>query len=163
MAVCVARFMDPKEKTTITLGGETISYSRRRDYGRCDCVCSGYTGLHAALTLARCGAQVAVLEQNTIGWGASSRNGGMMTTGLKESMPAIVKRHGLDRGRAFWRWALASIDHVEATIRQEEIACDFLRSGHAYLAFKAAHMEEFATEVAWYADTLDYHEQWIVP
>ena len=48
MAVCAARFMDPKEKATVTLGGEEIVYSRRRNYGRCDCVCSGYTGLHAS-------------------------------------------------------------------------------------------------------------------
>jgi epoxyqueuosine reductase len=46
MAVCAAKFMDPKEKTAVTLGGEEITYSKRRNYGRCDCVCSGYTGLH---------------------------------------------------------------------------------------------------------------------
>ncbi|MCB0201362.1 MAG: FAD-binding oxidoreductase, partial [Anaerolineae bacterium] len=46
---------------------------------------SGYTGLVAALTLARAGVQVAVLEQQTIGWGASSRNGGMVSPGLKLS------------------------------------------------------------------------------
>src|SRR5262245_19124403 len=38
----------------------------------------GYTGLSAARTLAKGGAQVAVLEAETIGWGASSRNGGMV-------------------------------------------------------------------------------------
>jgi glycine/D-amino acid oxidase-like deaminating enzyme len=43
----------------------------------------GYTGLHAAIALRKAGATVAVLEQETIGWGASSRNGGMATTGLE--------------------------------------------------------------------------------
>ena len=42
----------------------------------------GYTGLSAARTLAKQGVSVAVLEANTIGWGASSRNGGMVLTGL---------------------------------------------------------------------------------
>ena len=37
----------------------------------------GYTGLSAALTLAKQDVRVAVLEAETIGWGASSRNGGM--------------------------------------------------------------------------------------
>jgi len=37
----------------------------------------GYTGLRAALTLAKSGASVVVLERKTIGWGASSRNGGI--------------------------------------------------------------------------------------
>jgi glycine/D-amino acid oxidase-like deaminating enzyme len=43
----------------------------------------GYTGLSAARTLSKLGVHVAVLEANTIGWGASSRNGGMVLTGLK--------------------------------------------------------------------------------
>ena len=44
---------------------------------------AGFTGLSAARTLAKLGASVAVLESETVGWGASSRNGGMVLTGLK--------------------------------------------------------------------------------
>ncbi len=36
---------------------------------------SGFTGLNAALTIAEAGGDVVVLEQETIGWGASSRTG----------------------------------------------------------------------------------------
>ncbi len=46
MASCAADFMHPREKTTVMLGGYEVVYSKRRDYGRCDLVCSGYTGLH---------------------------------------------------------------------------------------------------------------------
>ncbi|MFN2121096.1 MAG: FAD-dependent oxidoreductase, partial [Anaerolineales bacterium] len=38
----------------------------------------GYTGLSAARAAVRRGLKVAVLEAETIGWGASSRNGGMV-------------------------------------------------------------------------------------
>ncbi|MBN2539551.1 MAG: epoxyqueuosine reductase [Deltaproteobacteria bacterium] len=48
MASCVAVFMHPKEKTHIRLGTYEFEYSKRRHYGRCDCVCSGYTGLHSS-------------------------------------------------------------------------------------------------------------------
>lgn len=48
MAACVSGFMDPGEKTTVSLGGEAVAYARRRHYARCDCVCSGYTGLHGS-------------------------------------------------------------------------------------------------------------------
>ena len=48
MASCVAGFMHPKEKTNVSLGGRGFDYARRRDYGRCDPVCSGFTGLHAS-------------------------------------------------------------------------------------------------------------------
>lgn len=48
MASCVAGFMSHREKTSLSLGGLDISYSKRRHYGRCDPVCSGYTGLHSS-------------------------------------------------------------------------------------------------------------------
>ena len=51
----------------------------------------GFTGLSAALTLARHGVRVAVLEAETIGWGASSRNGGMTLTGLKVGMSEVIR------------------------------------------------------------------------
>jgi len=48
MASCVAGFMDRREKTSISLGGFEVTYSKRCNYGRCDLVCSGYTGLHSS-------------------------------------------------------------------------------------------------------------------
>jgi epoxyqueuosine reductase QueG len=40
--------MDEKEKTTVTLGGVEFSYSKRRNYHRCELVCGGLTGLHSS-------------------------------------------------------------------------------------------------------------------
>ena len=48
MASCIAGFMDSREKTSVSLGGHEFMYSKRRSYGRCDPVCSGYTGLHSS-------------------------------------------------------------------------------------------------------------------
>ena len=48
MASCVAGFMSRRQNTTVSLGGLAFSYAKRRHYGRCDLVCSGYTGLHAS-------------------------------------------------------------------------------------------------------------------
>ena len=50
---------------------------------------SGYTGLNAARVLAKSGASVSVIERETIGWGASSRNGVMATPGIKRPIAAI--------------------------------------------------------------------------
>ena len=52
----------------------------------------GYCGLSAARTLAKRGVKVAVLEAETPGWGASSRNGGMVLTGMKLPVPTLIKR-----------------------------------------------------------------------
>ncbi len=46
LAACASGFMDFRSTTSVVLGGVEISYARRRHYGRCDLVCSGYTGLH---------------------------------------------------------------------------------------------------------------------
>lgn len=123
---------------------------------------SGYTGLHAALALRNAGASVAVLEQQTIGWGASSRNGGMLNPGLKAEMPLLFKRYGQERGRALWAWSQAAIDHVETVVTQEKIDCDFARTGQAFLAYKPQHFAAFQAEVAWFVKALGYQAQRLV-
>jgi len=67
---------------------------------------AGFTGLSAALALARRGLRVAVLESRTIGWGSSSRNGGMVLTGLKLPVPTLIKRYGLDKVRRMYAASL---------------------------------------------------------
>src|ERR671925_269743 len=73
----------------------------------------GYTGLSAARTLAKNGVRAAVLEANTIGGGASSRNGGMVLTGLKLGMQTIMKKYGRDLAKRLFQCSLDSIDTVE--------------------------------------------------
>ena len=63
---------------------------------------AGYTGLSAARHLARAGASVVVIEREQVGWGASSRNGGQVLTGLKvEAAAELVERFGA-AGRGSW-------------------------------------------------------------
>jgi len=110
----------------------------------------GYTGLNAARELAKAGASVAVLEQNNIGWGASSRNGGIAITGLKQSMPTIVKKYGEKRAREFWNISLDAIDLVGEIVADEAIDCHFSRKGHVTLAAKPAHFAAMQKKAAWF-------------
>jgi glycine/D-amino acid oxidase-like deaminating enzyme len=107
----------------------------------------GYTGLSAARTLARRGAIVAVLEAETIGWGASSRNGGMSLTGLKVAMQTIIKKYGRPLAGRLFQCSLDSIALVESIIREEQIDCGFARTGHLIVANKLKHMDALAGEV----------------
>jgi L-2-hydroxyglutarate oxidase LhgO len=59
----------------------------------------GYTGLSAALHLAEAGKHVTVLEAETVGWGASGRNGGQVNSDLKDCPDAIEARFGTEIGR----------------------------------------------------------------
>jgi hypothetical protein len=70
---------------------------------------SGFTGLSAARTLAQHGARVAVLEAETIGWGASSRNGGMVLTGLKLGVNQLISLYGRELTQRMYAASLETI------------------------------------------------------
>jgi glycine/D-amino acid oxidase-like deaminating enzyme len=112
---------------------------------------SGYTGLTAALTLAKRDINVAVLEAETIGWGASSRNGGMVLTGLKIPMQTAIKRYGRDFARRLFQCSLDSIDTVEQIVKEENILCGFARTGHLLAANKPKHYDLLTEEVEFMA------------
>ena len=114
----------------------------------------GYTGLHAAAVLAASGASVAVLESQIIGWGASSRNGGMVNPGLKLSAPELFHRYGSKEGERLWRWSLAAMDFVERFVQTEAISCDFARTGQVVLAYKPTHFIALRREADWHASHL---------
>jgi glycine/D-amino acid oxidase-like deaminating enzyme len=118
--------------------------------GRVDVVVvgAGYTGLAAARHLARSGASVVVIEREGVGWGASSRNGGQVLTGLKLDVGALVSHYGESRARALFDAAGASIARLEALIAEESIDCDYERTGHVQAAWKPSHFNAFREEQA---------------
>ncbi len=103
----------------------------------------GITGLCAALALRRRGASVVVLEAHTVGWGASSRNGGMVLTGLKIEAATLISRYGLSHARELFKASVDSVDSVDQLVRSEQIDCQFTRRGHLSLASKPAHYAGF--------------------
>src|SRR6202049_1680254 len=107
---------------------------------------AGFTGLSAARTLARRGAKVAVLESETIGWGASSRNGGMVLTGMKLGVNKLISMYGRERTQRMYAASLASMDCVEQIVREENIDCDFARCGHLEVACKQKHFDDYARQ-----------------
>jgi glycine/D-amino acid oxidase-like deaminating enzyme len=123
---------------------------------------AGFTGLSAARALAKRGATVAVLETNTIGWGASSRNGGMVLTGLKLSAETLAKRYGMELTRRMYATSLESIDLVEQIVREENIDCSFSRCGHLEVACKQSHFDAYARSVEVIAREF-HHELRIIP
>jgi glycine/D-amino acid oxidase-like deaminating enzyme len=100
---------------------------------------AGLTGLSAALHLARKGARVQVFERETVGWGASGRNGGMATGGLAIGLRDAVARYGFDTAKSYLRTYHDAVDTVEELVVEEGIDCDFARTGKLILASKPAH------------------------
>lgn len=108
---------------------------------------AGFTGLSAALALAKRGARVIVLDSETIGWGASSRNGGMVLTGLKLGVNKLISLYGRELTRRMYAASLDTINCVERIVNEESIACDFARTGHLEVACKQMHFDDYARQV----------------
>ncbi len=107
---------------------------------------AGFTGLSAARTLAKRGVKVAVLESETIGWGASSRNGGMVLTGMKLGVNQLISTYGRELARRMYAASLETIDCVERIVREEAVDCDFSRCGHLEVACKQKHFDDYARQ-----------------
>jgi glycine/D-amino acid oxidase-like deaminating enzyme len=123
---------------------------------------AGFTGLSAALALAKRGAKVVVLESETIGWGASSRNGGMVLTGMKLGVNQLISRYGRDLTRRMYAASLETISCVEYLVKEEEITCDFARTGHLEVACKQMHFDDYARQVEVIAQEFS-HQLRVVP
>lgn len=65
----------------------------------------GYTGLSAALHLARQGLDVRLLEAHRVGFGASGRNGGQVGSGQRVGQRKLERMVGRDDARRLWQVA----------------------------------------------------------
>jgi glycine/D-amino acid oxidase-like deaminating enzyme len=107
---------------------------------------AGYTGLSAARQLARGSASVVVLERHRAGWGASSRNGGQVLTGLKLEPAALVAHFGETRARALFDASIESIGALEQLVADERMECELEQSGHVLAACTPSHFKELGAE-----------------
>jgi glycine/D-amino acid oxidase-like deaminating enzyme len=123
---------------------------------------AGYTGLSAARHLARTGASVVVLEREDVGWGASSRNGGQVLTGLKLDPGTLVGRYGEQAARRLFDASLQSMERLETLIAGESIDCGYKRSGHIHTASKPSHFESLRKEQALLARVFEHRVE-LVP
>src|SRR5712664_1154874 len=122
----------------------------------------GFCGLSAARTLAQRGVRVALLEAESLGWGASCRNGGMVLTGMKLPVPTLIKRYGRETVQNMYAASLESIDCVEQIVREENIGCNFSRCGHLEVACKQAHFDGYEESAALVKREFN-HELRIIP
>ncbi|MET3890530.1 gamma-glutamylputrescine oxidase [Bosea sp. OAE506] len=100
---------------------------------------AGYTGLSAAHHLAQSGLSSIVLEANRPGWGASGRNGGVITAKFRLSFPDIASAHGKPMAKRMYEIALEATDIVTELVEAYGInAAGLTRSGQV----KAAHNHE---------------------
>jgi glycine/D-amino acid oxidase-like deaminating enzyme len=107
---------------------------------------AGYTGLSAALTLARAGRDVVVLEKDRPGEGASSRNGGIASGNLKLGFGGMVKAYGLERAKQIHAEGVEARLDLARFIEAEKIDCDWKLIGRFTGAMRAKHYDTLGRE-----------------
>jgi glycine/D-amino acid oxidase-like deaminating enzyme len=108
---------------------------------------AGFTGLSAALTLARAGRSVVVLDRDAPGFGASSRNGGMVGSGHRVAFADLVRTYGEPTAIALLREGLDALEFAAGLIEREGIACHFRRSGRFRAAWRPRDYETIARDI----------------
>ncbi len=114
---------------------------------------AGFTGLSAALCLARADRSVVVFDALRAGEGASSRNGGIASGNIKFTFTQMIKKFGLARAKDFYAEGIAARDHLAALIKSEKIDCGFKLVGRYTGANSEADYDSLGRE----ADSLNSH------
>lgn len=104
----------------------------------------GYAGLSCALELRRQGVEAVVIEADEIGFNASSRNGGLVTGGVKLALSDFSRELGKERADRLTAEAIGTLQFLEDLIAREQIDCDFEKTGRFVAAYSRKHYDHLA-------------------
>jgi len=112
----------------------------------------GYTGLSAAyhLKTADPSLDVAILEAESVGFGASGRNAGFVMTLFGSSVGLMRLLHGQERIRQAHEFMARAIAELEAMIAEHAIDCEYERSGFLRVATAPAYARRIRKEVEFF-------------
>ncbi len=108
---------------------------------------AGYAGITAALTCARAGRSVALIDREAPGFGASSRNGGMIGSGHRVGYDDLSRQYGEEVAEEVLREGLRSLDYTTNLIADENIECDYKRTGRFRGAWSKADYDAMGREI----------------
>jgi glycine/D-amino acid oxidase-like deaminating enzyme len=108
---------------------------------------SGYTGLNAALQLARGGRDVLVCDGGVIGEGCSTRNGGQISTNVKLGFASLVRSYGEEIARQILYDGHRSLQWIGEFVREERIGCDFRVVGRYHVAHNETALKALVASI----------------
>lgn len=118
----------------------------------------GFSGLSAALHLAKQGRKVMLLEGARIGWGASGRNGGQVVNGLNASLDTISKRYGQQTGDFVGSLVQEGASIIREFVSEHAIDCD-IKPRNIFVAFNKRQMQDLeAKQTLWASHGMHDHE-----
>ena len=112
---------------------------------------AGFTGLRAALELAKSGSSVVVLDARDVGWGASGRNGGQVNPMMPFNSPQRLRKLVGDKFfERLTETSLNSADELFKLIRDNQIQCQARQNGWLrVLHSPKAKRSAFADVASW--------------
>jgi gamma-glutamylputrescine oxidase len=120
----------------------------------------GLAGLSAALELRQRGFSVTLLEAQTIGHGASGRNGGQAIYGLACDITTIAQQLGDAAARQVFAMTIEALDLMRERIATHAIDCEW-RDGYLGVALNARKARALRDEVDLLAARYDHALTWI--
>ncbi|SDX04038.1 Glycine/D-amino acid oxidase [Ruegeria halocynthiae] len=145
----------PIEDSYWTTTVQRPDYPALTGAAKCDTaiIGAGFTGLNAALELARSGQDVVILEAEQPGWGASGRNGGFCCIGgSKTGLADLSRRFGQDHALNYMRAERDAVGFVQARLDDYGIEADTHSKGETRLAHSQNVADEMQDEIAGYRD-----------
>lgn len=100
---------------------------------------SGYCGLSAGAEAAKHGARVAILDAAEIGAGASTRSGGMVSSGQKLALTDAIRGVSAERLTRLMQESMASFDYLKQIVADESLDADLRITGRFFGAYTPAH------------------------
>ncbi len=117
-----------------TAPGEHYAPLAGRQEARICIIGAGFAGLATAMSLMEHGErEVVLLEAESVGHGASGRNGGFVFGGYSLDEQALLATVGPEQGRRLYQLTLGAVDQIRRRIGQYDIDCDATHGG-IYLA-----------------------------
>lgn len=118
---------------------------------QCDVVIvgAGITGCACAVELAERGFNVMLLDANTVGWGATGRNGGQVTGSLSGDaamLKQLRKTQGKEADDFVWNLRWRGHDIIQNRVQRYDIDCD-LKTGHLFTAWTQKDLPDFQSMV----------------
>ena len=115
----------------------------------------GFTGLSAAVHLAKSGTNVVLIEACRLGDGASGRNGGQMGTGQRAWAEELEGQYGFTRAKALFDLAEEAKAHLFEFSAANGIEIDYV-PGQLSVAHKPRYVDEYKAHAEIMASRFDY-------
>jgi gamma-glutamylputrescine oxidase len=123
----------------------------------CDVVIvgGGYTGLSAAVHLAKAGTNVVLIEAHRFGDGASGRNGGQLGTGQRAWVEEMELEYGFSRAKALFDLAEEAKAHLLEFAAINSIEIDYV-PGQMSVAHKQRYVDDYKAHAEIMASRFSY-------